>query len=92
MILKVMTESGWLYIGGIKSLDLNKDVSVKDYGVSGVANEDWYEIVGEVTSNAPAKSAVKQIFGTRENGSRFLVKFDGPVYLMSDDGKTVEKF
>jgi len=92
MILKVMTESGWLYIGGIKSLDLNKDVSVKDYGVSGIANEDWYEIVGKVPSNAPAKSAVKKIVGMLENGNRFLVKFDGPVYLMSDDGKTVEKF
>jgi len=92
MIIKAMTESGWLYIGGVKSLDFNKDVSVRDYGIQGIANNDWHEIVGQVPSNSPVKPAVKQIVGTRENGSLFVLKFDGPAYLMSDDGKTIEKF
>jgi hypothetical protein len=92
MILKVMTESGWLYIGGIKSLDFNKDVSVKDYGVGGIADEDWYEIVGQVPSQSDAKPTQKKIVGMRENGKSFLVKFDSPAYMMSDDGKTIERF
>lgn len=93
MVLKIATGTGWLFVDGVKRLDVRPTTNI-----DGLVAKDIIFTHNRIKENGDIESTetgcnypAVRLFATMENSDADFYFADLAVYLMSNDGKTIER-
>lgn len=98
MILKMKKENGWTYRDGVVRIETteikpdtinNEEVLHRIAEDTGFMDYEW--ISDYLTPKSKNPRTIKELFVTFKNGEGQITLTDNDVFLMSDEGKTVER-
>lgn len=94
MILKIELPDGWHYIDGIESFEISHTTKADlDKTLEKTGCPTAYFTLEALDPKAPVRSEIFKLiryWGSKERFARLVVDF-GKVYLLNDEGKTIEK-
>lgn len=88
MLVKFHGNPGWIILGDIIDVDYQYIAKTGDQGVMA---DEHYEAVPGIGEVEPANPERLLLLCKRKNGRTVAVKSDFPIYLLNDEGKTIEK-
>lgn len=101
MVLKIKTINGWKFIDGIVEINVEETSPDKyntDYGGHGRLYDDMFlyyhkcdKALTVIDNNNVNNMGVKEIHFAHKSGANKTFIADTFVYLLSDEGKTIER-